>query len=278
MRLKNISKHFNNDRILDGYTGAFLFKAHTSAHDDHTSSGATARRRTMRTVVGTVAPARRVVQLYDDFWLVGNANLDSYDGAGVRRSYGLKKSTGLMALLSPAEACSAAAGLDMHAQKEFYRDTVNPTTESETDVMWNIFCPFNEAVAKGSFLRQAGRLFRVRSVYPTVDEYLVAEADELDPGAPQTAVFIANGPRDLVTDQVPVVSVSVPVIQFDDAKFYRFSDEAEADRKPGDLTVFMPAAALAVKVGARLTMFGKSWLVRTAQPELDALALRIRIG
>lgn len=278
MRLKNISKHFNNDSILDGYTGAFLFKAHTSAHDDHTSSGATARRRTMRTVPGTTAPARRVVQLYDDFWLVGNANLDSYDGLGVRRSYGLKKSTGLMALLSPADACAAATGLAMHAQKEFYRDTVNPTTESETDVMWNIFCPFNEAVAKGSFLRQDGRLYRVRSVYPTVDEYLVAEADELDPDAAQTAVFTANGERDLVTDRLPVISVTVSVVQFDDAKFYRFSDEVEADRKPGDCVVFLPAVALAVAVGAQFDMLGSTWQVRAVADEIDALALHVRLA
>lgn len=278
MRFRNISRHFNNDRIHDAYTDAFLFKAHTTAHDDKTSSGATARRRTMRTVPETVPPARRAVRIYDDFWLVGNANLDSFEGEGVRRSYGLKKSTGLMALLSPAQACLVAAGTVMHAQKEFYRDTVNPTTESETDIMWNIFCPFNEAVVKGSFLRQGSQLFRVRSAYTTVDEYIVAESDEFDSDAAQTAKFISNGGRDLVTDKPPVIDVDVPVIQFDDAKFFRFADEVEATRKPGDRVVFTPAAALAVVPGAKFLMLGKRWQVMSVTPEFDALALHARLG
>lgn len=278
MRLRDVSRYYNNDRILDGYTGDFLFLAHTTAHDDKTSSGATARRRIMRTVPGTVPPARRVVQLYDDFWLVGNSNLDSYVSDGIRLSYGLKKSTGLMSLLSPAEACLAAAGVSMHAQKEFYKDMVNPTTESETDVMLNIFCPYTEAVDKGSFLRQAGRLYRVRSTYTTVDEYIVAEADDLDDDAVQTAIFTNNGKRNLVTDEIPAVSVPVPVLQFDDSKFYRFSDDAEASRKPGDKTVFLAATSLAVKVNSRFTMLGQSWVVQSVQPELDALALHVRLG
>lgn len=278
MRFRNISRHFNNDRIYDAYTDDFLFKAHTTAHDDKTSSGATARRRTMRTIPETVPPLRRAVRIYDDFWLVGNANLDSYDGAGVRRSYGLKKSTGLMALLTPAQACLVGAGLLMHAQKEFYRDSVNPTTESESDVMWNIFCPFNEPVIKGSFLRQAGRIYRVRSIYSTVDEYLVAESDEFDEDAAQVAKFISNGGRDIVTDKPPVIDVDVPVIQFDDAKFYRFADEVEATRKPGDRVLFTPAAALAVVPGAKFLMLGKRWQVMAVSPELDALALHVRLG
>ncbi len=277
MRLKNISKHFNKDKVYDGYSNAYLFLAHNSAHDDHSSSGATSRRRTMRTVPGTAPPARNVVKIYADYWLVGAFNTDAYDGAEVRQKYDLKKSTGLMTLLSPAAACAGSAGTDFHAQKEFYRDVPNPLTESDLDTMYNIFCPANETVTKGAFLRQAGRLYRVRNPYATVDGYIVAETDQLDPDALQTVVFTTNGARDLATDKRPVISTSVQVIQTDDSKFYRFADEVESDRKPGDRTVFSPTAALAVKVGATLTMLSSHWQVIAMATELDALALRVRL-
>lgn len=278
MRMRNISKLFNNDKIYDGYDDTYLFDAHTTAHDDKTSSGATARRRIMRTAPETVPPARRVIRLYDNYWIVGNSNLDSYSSEGIRRSYGLKQSTGLMALLTPAGAVTAAQGTPLHTQKEFYRDTVNPTTESDLSTFYNIFCPFTEPVTVGSFLRQGAALYRVRNVYPTVDQYLVAESDEFDADALTVAHFTANGPRDLVTDKVTVVDIAVPALQFEDVKFYRFADEAEAGRKPGDKAVFVPASAITVSVGAKFTMLGQRWVVASVAHELDVLALQVRLG
>lgn len=278
MKIGNVHKVFNKDKVYDGYSNAYLFLAHNSAHDDHSSSGATSRRRTMRTAPGTAPPARNVVKVYNDYWIVGAFNLDAFSGAEIRQKYDLKKSTGLMTLLSPAAACAGLAGTDFHAQKEYYRDVPNPLTEADLDTMYNIFCPVNEAVTKGAFLRQDGRLYRVRNPYSTVDGFIVAETDQLDPGALQTAVFTTNGPRDLVTDKRPVVSTSVQVIQTDDSKFYRFADEAESDRKPGDRTVFLPASALTVKVGATFTMLGSHWQVTAVAVELDALALRVRLS
>lgn len=277
MKLANASRHFNNDFVYDGYTNSFLFQAHTSAHDDHTSSGATARRRTMRTVPGTTPPARRVVKLGLDYWLVGNSNDDTFNSQTIRRSYGLKKSTGLMSALSPAAACLGNTGTPFHAQIEYYRDLSNPLTESELDTMFNIYCPFQEPITKGTFLRQNNLLYRVRNIYDTVDEYQIAETDGLDADALQTAHFTSNGEVSLVDDLRPMVSITTGVIQTDDLKFYRFRDAAEADRKPGDLAVFVPASALAVQVGAEFDMLGQTWQVRSVQPELDAWALHVRL-
>lgn len=278
MKLKDVSRRFDRDSIYDGYSNAFLYLGHTSAHDDHTSSGATARRRTLRTVPGTAAPSRRVVKIYNDYWLVGNSNDDSFNGQVIRKSYGLKKSTGLMARLTPAEACASAAGTAFHAQREYYRDLADSLTESELDTMFNIFCPFAEPVIKGSFLRQDGRLYRVRNLYSTVDEYLVCEADQLDADALQSAHFTSNGDVNLVTDARPAVNVTTPVIQFDNMKFYRFRDKAEADLQAGDRVVFQVASALATKLGARFTMLGQEWQVVSVQAEVDALALHVRLA
>ena len=120
MRIGGASKRFNKDKVYDAYSGAYLFLAHNSAHDDHSSSGATSRRRTMRTVPGTVPPPRNVVRVYADYWLVGAFNTDAFAGTELRQKYDLKKTTGLMNLLTPAQACVAAPGTAFHAQKEFY--------------------------------------------------------------------------------------------------------------------------------------------------------------
>lgn len=277
MEFDDVASYFDNDPVLDGYTGALLFYCHTTPHDDQTSSGATARRRTMTTEDGTAAPARNVVELYGSRWLVSDSNPDSFQGENVRRSYSLKKTTGAMALLTPAEACLSAAGTTFYAHKEYFRDQANARTESDWDVMWNVFCPKNEAVAKGSFFRQGGILFRARTAYPSVDGFLVAEADQLDDDALQSATFTTAGVLNLRTDEMDDTTLAASVIQTDTQKFYEFRTAAET-QKPGDRTLFVPKSVITPKVGGELVMLGQDWRIIAVVSERDCWALCVRLA
>lgn len=276
MEFADAAGFFNDDPVLDGYTDALLFYCHTTSHDDQTSSGATARRRTMTTEVDTVPPARGVVKLYGERWLVSDSNVDSRFGQAVRRSYSLKKSTGAMALLTPGQAATAAAGTTFYAQKEYFRDQANARTEADWDVMWNVFCPLAEAVAKGSFLRQDGVLLRVRNAYPSIDRFRIAEADQFDDDAYQAVTFTSTGAPNLRTGLMDTISLATTAIQTDTQKFYEFRTEGESVQKPGDRTIFVAKIALSPKVGAELTMLGEKWRVLAVVSELDSWALHAR--
>lgn len=278
MDFADAAAYFNNDQVVDGYTGAPLFFCRTSAHDDKTSSGATARRRTLTAAPDVTPPARGVVALYGEHWILSDSNTDNMMGAAVRRSFGMKKATGLMTLLTPAQACAGAAGINFYAHKDFYRDVQDARTQSEWDVMWNVFSAMNEPIAKGSFLRQDGTLYRVRNTYPSVERYRVAEADEFDADAAQEAVFVRSGKVDLVTDIAEEVSTTLQVIQTDSMKFYRYRTEVEADSKPGDRVVFLPAASYAPLPGAVFTMLGARWRVLSGVIDGDARVLRARLA
>jgi hypothetical protein len=268
MDLLDVASYFDEDEIFDAYTGQFLFYAHTRPHDDHTSSGATVRRRTMTAAPGTAPPARRAIRWYDTYWVVGNNNADAFRGEQLRRSYGLKKSTGLLALLTPGQACASGAGLQFHAHREYFRDMTDAKTSADWDTMWNVFCPLVEPVVKGAFLRDSSnKLLRVRNVYPSVDEFLVAEADQLDDDALQPAVFTTAGVLDLVNDTLATASFATPVVQTDPQKCYEFRTAAESVLQPGDRAVF---TFYLPKVGDVFTMQGANWRVLTVQPSGDA--------
>jgi hypothetical protein len=278
MDFADAARYFFDDPVYDSYSGAYLYSSHTSPHDDHTSSGSTARRRTMTTIVNTTPPARYVVQVLGADWIVGNSNLDGFQGIPVRRSYGLKKSTGLLRLLTPAAACLNSSGTAFHAHKEYYKDLTNTLTDAEIDVQWNIFCPRNESVAKGSFFFDGASFFRVRSVYFSVDEYIVAETDQLDADASQAAVFTTTGALDILTDTTATSSVATTVVQTDVPKYFKFRTVAEADRKPGDRTVFVAKSVVTPAVGTTLTMLGATWRVLAVVSEGDAWALHCRLA
>jgi len=278
MDILDADSFFDDDPVLDGYTGALLFHGHTSAHDDHTSSGATARRRTLSSVPDTVPPARAVVALYGDVWLITDSNLDSFEGVPIRRSYGLKKSTGLMTALSPAHACLGQPGTDFHAHREYFRDNQDAKSSSDWDTMWNIFCPPGEPVAKGSFLRQGGTLYRVRNCYTTVEGLRVAEADQLDADALQSVTFL-GGVLDLVADAITAAGTTTTVLQTDMQKFYALRTQAEgADVRAGDRAVFVAKSALMPVVGTEFTMLGQRWRTNAVISEQDAWVLQARLA
>lgn len=275
MDFTDAAAYFDEDPVYDAYTGTLLFYCHTTPHDDHTSSGATSRRRTMTAPDATLPPARRAVTIYGEQWIVGNSNADGFLGLQVRRSFGLKKSSGLMALLTPGQACLVSFGTLFHAHKEWYRDMQDPRTESDWDPMWNIFCPPDENVVKGSFLRQGGTIFRVRSTYPAIEDLTIAEADQFDADALQSATFTTTTVS-LVSDIETPISTPASVIQTDVLKFYQFRTQAESAQQPGDRTVFVPKITITPTVGGHLTMLGATWRILAAVSEVDAWALHIR--
>jgi hypothetical protein len=277
MDIADVDSYFDDDPVYDAYTGALLFHCHTTPHDDHTSSGATARRRTMTTVPGTAAPARAVVQIHGETWLVGNSNVDSFQGVPIRRSYGLKKSSGLVSALTPGEVCLAAAGTEFHVHKEYFRDTQDAKTSADWDVMWNVFCPPGEPVAKGTFLRQGATLLRVRNAYPSIEDLTIAEADQLDADARQPVTFISSV-LDLVADTRTATSVSTWAIQTDPQKCYQFRTLAESTLQPGDRAVYIAKAAYMPVVGAEFTMQGAKWRALTIVSEQDAWLLHVRLA
>ena len=277
MEFTDAASYFDQDEVFDAYTDEFLFLAHTKAHDDHTSSGATARRRTMTTEVQHLAPSRRVIRWYDTYWLMGNSNTDGFLGSEARRSHGLKKSTGVVQLATPGQACLGQSGTEFHAHKEFYRDMTDAATSSDIDVLWNVFCPSSEAVVKGSFIVHGTDLLRVRNTYLTIDEYLVAEADQFDADARQSAVFTGPAALEFTAATTPA-TITANVVQTNSAKFYEFRLEAEADKKPGDLTVFVAKSSLTPVVGGHLRLLGTNWRITMMVPEADSWALRVRVA
>lgn len=277
MDFADVASFFNNDPVYDAYTGGFLFYCHSKAHNDQTSAGATIRRRTMTTEPDAAMAPRHAVILLGDPWLVGTSTVDGFQGDAVRRTWGLKRSTGLMEVLTPAQACAGVAGTAMHTQKEMYRDMANPHDSSEWDPMWNVYTASGEAVTRGAFIREGTTLFRVRNLYAGIDGLQVLEADEFDSDALQAAVFITAGTPDLVTDRQTTSSVTLQVVQGDSLKFYRYRTQVESDMQPGDRVVFVPAASTAAIPGAELTMLGARWRVLSSVIEADARVLRVRL-
>lgn len=281
MEFSDAASFFNHTPVYDAYTGAYLFDGRTSTHDDHSSSGATSRRRTLTTVPGSVAPARGVVVVHGEQWLVGTSNVDNFNATGeeIRRNFDLKKATHALTRLTPAEAALGLSGTLFYARLEFYRDQTDTMTSADFDTMWNAFCPASEPLDQGIFLRTVeGRVMRVRNVYSAQERLNLAEVDQLDTDARQMATFTVTGDLDLRTDTYPTVTVETYVIRAELNKVFRYRTADEAIYRPGDTAFIVAASVLTPRVGHELTVAGARWRVVSAVPERDAWVLHARLA
>lgn len=277
MDLHDAATYFDDDPVVDGYTGAALFHAQSSSFDDSSSDGATARRRVLSLGPGIVMPTRRVLSLYGERWLVGNGSVDGFQGEAIRQHFVMKKATDLMALLTPGEALAAAAGTSVYVHKAYFKEVVNTLVDAEYDSQFNIFIAPGEPAAKASFFRDAdGRLYHVRNDYLPVEGLRVCQSDILDTGARNDAVF-DGGTVDPVTEARTGGSPTVSSIWLDMPKFYRFRAMSDDRIQPGDIAVFVPTSITPVQ-GQTFTLLGRKWRVVTVQAEEDCWAIHARSG
>lgn len=281
MEFSDAASFFNHTPVYDAYTGAYLFDGRTSTHDDQSSSGATSRRRTLTATPDTVAPARGVVTVHGEQWLVGTSNVDNFNATGeeIRRNFDLKKATHAVTRLTPAQAALGAAGTLFYTRLEFYRDQTDTMTSADYDTMWNAFCPASEYLDQGLFLRtESGRLLRVRNVYAAQERLNLAEADQLDTDARQPATFTVTSAVDLRSGRYPDTVVETYVIRIELNKVFRYRTADEAQYKAGDTAFIVAASVLTPKVGNELTVAGARWRVVSAVPERDAWVLHARLA
>lgn len=277
MDIRNTARHFDRDPISDGYTGAFLFKGQTASFNDASSDGATNRRRILSIAPNLVMPTRRVLSIYGDRWVVGTGTPDGFMGFPMRVQFTMKRVTDLMTLLTPQEALTGALGTAAYIQKQYYKDTVNPITDSEYDTHWHVFVAPGEPVGKGSFLKDAaGTCYRVRNAYLPLEGLRLCQTDQLEANA-SALVTLGAQTYDPVSDSFSGGTSLVNGIMVEPSKFYRLAHMSEATFQAGDLALFLPAAA-AVKANTTLTMNGKSWRVLDVQPELDAQVAHVRLA
>lgn len=267
----DVSTHFDDTSLYDGYTSAFLFKGQFNTFDEASSDGSVLRRRILSLHPSLAIPARGVISFMGESWVVGDSNVEGFQGSQVRKAYWMKKVTDSAALLTPAEACNGAAGTTVQLQKEYLKDTVNSYSDAQYYPFWEMSLSPAEGAAKGKFLRIGSKLYRFRAVSRSLSGLDVAGTDEL--GSVVTVTLNDAGTFDPVNETYSGSSSTVPGIVIEPSKLFTLKTDADPKVHSGDLTL-VTASALAV--GRNITVASEKFQVLLSTPELDGYASRIR--
>lgn len=271
--LSDVSCHFDDIDILDGYTGAWLFLAQLSSFNEAAKDGSTNKKRTMSVKPGIAIPTRRLISYFGEQWIVGDGNTDGLQNVRLRQTYWITKVIDFVERLSPSQVVSATGGEILASSKAYLKDTINFVTDSEYDPQWDFTLSIYETVLKGEYLSAGSKLYRVRSVHTTEGGFLVANCDELDGQARVPVQLMIAGDFDPVTEVRTNTIMHTHGVLFDPSKLFRFVSEADPRNHAGDMTLIL---AMSAPVGSQVTVGGFVWKVLTSTPELDGFNHHIR--
>lgn len=275
MRLKDAARYFDDTPVYDGYTGEYLWDCQFSSFNDANAVGSTSTRRILSIAPGLQLPERRVIKVFDDFWLVGDGNPDSWRGEVIRQSFNMKKATDIVNILTPAQACLEAAGVQAYVQKIYFKDQVNVSTDADYDPMWNVFVAPGEPVATGMFLRTQEGLLRVRSAYLPLEDLRIAQSDVVDWGP--TRITFQTGAYDPLADARSAGSYSTGAILIDFTKAFRYLARSSERVAAGDMNALVPKLpAFTPEPGQLAEVDNQNWRVAGRSVEGDAWLLHLR--
>ena len=274
MRLKNAARYFDDTPVYEGYAGAYLWDCQFSSFNDANAVGSTSTRRILSIAPGLALPARRVLSIFDDHWLVGDGNPDAWKAGQIRQSFNMKKATAQAEILTPAQACLGQPGVSAYTHAIYFKDTVNTLNDADYDPFWNYYFAPAEPVDKGSYLRVNGRLYRVRSSYVPLEDLRIAQSDEVDLG-PLAATFDA-GTYNPLTDSFSASPLSAQVLMMDFTKAYHYLTQASESVAKGDMNALVPAATLTPEPGKTVTISSVAWRILSRSAEGDCWLLHLR--
>lgn len=274
MRLKAAAKYFDDTPVYDAYTGQFLWNCQFSSFNDANAVGSTSTRRVLSIAPGLALPPRRAVRVFDDYWLVGDGNPDSWKGSVIRQSFNMKKATALVNLLTPGEACLGESGVQAFAQSIYFKDTVSTLNNADYDPFWNYFFSPTEPVSKGTFIRDGARLLRVRSAYLPLEDLRIGQSDEADSGLLE-AVF-NTGVYVPATDSYTDVPVATTVILLDFTKAFSYLSQGSEKVAAGDVGAMVAQSAINPDVGSTVSVSGAAWRIMGKDAQADAWLLHLR--
>ena len=290
MRLSNAARFFDKDQISDGYSSLPIFFGQFTSYDGSKQDGTFSRKRTLSIAPSISLPARHVILAGPDRWILGDPNLDVFQGADMRQTIKCKKCTDSYNFLTPGQAALRTTGATTaYAFTEYLKDTVNSTTNSEYDPQYKVTMAITESPSDGMFLRSSTNLLHVRSLYKEAEGFWLLTCDEISTvgglgwqsgaanlaGGEVSVSFPTTGVYDPITDSFPATTSTTTGILMDRYKLYDLRTQTDPLNKAGDTSLIVAKSAVTPVVGQTVAC-PDTWRIQSVVEYQDAWSLHLR--
>ena len=277
MKLANAAKAFDDLVCTDGYSATGAFKAQMDLYDDSKRDGYSVVRRILATSPSVVVPARRVVDIAGDKWLLGQVAKDYFGNTAIRHKHLLHRASGFAEIFPIATllATSPVATATFYAAEAWIKGGREVDESSDVTDVLSMYFSSTEIVLSRSIFKLGGNLHLVRNVHLTSSGYMAADVDILD--APNLEVVsFASKVYNPVTAAYTTTTISAKVLRLRwQSKFNYFSMSSQV-YETGDDVVMVLKSAVTPKSGDTLPLSDGTRVVLAVTSDGDCWHLHVR--
>lgn len=276
MDIAMASVFFDNDPLYDAYTGDYLYDGQFATYDGSQLDGSFVRRRTVSLAPDLVLPARRVVKLFDEPWVLSDPIRDGFYGEQVRQTMSARKAHGLYGIVTAGELAEGLPVLrEAYAFCRWTKNTADAAT-SNLEPYFEFSFSITETKLDRKFFILNNKIWHSRMATEIAEGFQFAEADLLVNEDEQFLRVEAEKPgkRD------PVSLVEAPGsfhkgVVVNRYQFFTKLDQAQENNYHGDKTLIV-AKAPELETAGNLKIDGQRWTILAREDLNDGWGLHIR--
>lgn len=268
MRLSVAARYFDKTLCADSFNLGTTFRGQLDLFDDSKRDGATVARRVLSVDPAVTIPARRVIRISGEDWIVGASQADSFNGAAIRVKYILQRAHGAATVKSVAQVLGTAGSLATYGGKLWVKDLKEVEVSSKLSGFFNLYMPTPDAVDAGNVITLLNRVHIVRNIYLSAAGFNVAECDELAIDAVTVGTYTPMTFSAANDDRTPSAGVALNVLRLRYQDEYQYLNEAEPKYAVGDLRVLIRKADVATaRVNDQFTVGGEVYEILSVADE-----------
>lgn len=276
MRLAKAASRFDNTVAGDAYDPAITFRCQLAPLDLYKIDGTAVKRRQMSAAPAVVMPARKVIDIDGQRYLVGDGSPDHWMGEVIRRNYVLQGADHLAELNTIQGVLTNGASSSAYASLDFNKYNTDERISSDYLPQYQLFFADSEAVEANTMVKIGAAWYLVKESYRSVSGLRVALANELLGSVVETINFGART-YDPVTDTYTSAGASVKVIRVRWTEHFKYMSQGSTKYEAGDQQVFMPKT-VTPKPSDILPLYDGVWHVQSVVDEGGFWGCHVRRG
>jgi len=273
MKLKNVSKFFDKTKAVDAYNSSYSFKCQVEPLDMYRTEGTRIKIRNMSTAPEVVIPARRVIKIDDQAYIVSDSSLDHWSGEAIRSRYVLQGADHVVEIRTIAQVLENVPGVQAFASIDFNKYGTDERDSSEYHPQYHIYFG-KETVGEDVLIHTVDRNYLVKNSYLTPAGIVDALANELDDPVVQVTVSTGRS-YNPVTDSYTATTVSVRAVLVRWQEYFEYLTQGSTKYERGDAQLFVLPAVQA-KAGDTVSIGGEDFRVLSHLDRSGYRSLHIR--
>lgn len=252
MKLKNVSRFFDKTVAKDAYNALSKIKCQIEPLDLFKLDGTRIKMRGLSTAPDVVMPARGVIVIDNQPYLVSDASADQWAGDSVRLRYVIQGADQLAEIRTIPEILADTAGTLAYTSINFNRYGTDERDSSEYHANYHIFFAGTETVVENNIISAGGRFYLVKNANQSTSGLIDALSNEIDSPVIDTATFTAKT-YNPVTDSYTDTPSIVRCVRVRWQEHFTYLSQGSAKYERGDTQVFLPLS-VTPKAGDTVTL------------------------